>query len=135
MRGGAGGVPQDHLAPTLRPKTRSELPRNGERPGRSQDPGEGGFAEALSDARADRLDAAARWLVVVGVTSALLLLAIPTALALRARPTPERDGLEPLLLTYAPLRPAGRPADARSAPGDPPIPGAIDLLLPAPVGP
>jgi hypothetical protein len=89
----------------------------------------------VSEARADRLDAASRALVVGALLSVLLLVAIPLSLGLRARTTPERDALEPLLLTDAPLRPAGRPADARSAPGDPPVPGSIDLFLRAPVRP
>jgi hypothetical protein len=79
---------------------------------------------------ADRLDASS-WLVA-GAAGLTVIAAIgaPVALAARALgPRPEVDALGAVVVTGPLFVRAGRPADARLAPGDPPLPSPVDLYL------
>ena len=79
---------------------------------------------------ADRLEEAS-WLVAgaAGLT-VVAALAVPTALALRTLgPPPEVAALGAVVMTGPLFVRAGRPADARLAPGDPPLPSPVDLVL------
>lgn len=83
--------------------------------------------------RADRMDEARRLAVAAAVVAATLAVAAPAAIAWRSLGTRAEVRALGGALVAAPLFVrAGRPADARLAPGDPPLPSPVDLLLRAP---
>jgi hypothetical protein len=84
----------------------------------------------MAPPEADRLEES--WWLVAGAAGVTLVaaLAVPAALALRAvGPRPEVAALGAVVVTGPLFVRAGRPPDARLAPGDPPSPSPADLFV------